>query len=389
MPILVVHIIIDLGTGGAELMLKRLVAGHRSSPDYRHRVISLRTLGTVGPEIDALGVPIEALGMTSALDLPEVIVKLVRRLREWRPDVVHTWMYHANLLGGWAARIAGHGSIIWAVRTTSVGKGAGVSRLTEWLQRISAPLSARLSDVIVYVAEAARRSHEALGYARARGLVIPNGYAIPVAVPFAEARSRLSIPADALVIGSVGRFNDAKDPRTFVEAAALVAEQHANALFVMVGRGFSTSNPVLTGWISGHRLEDRFLLLEEQKDVYDTLYAMDVFCLHSVTEAFPNVVAEAMNAALPCVVTDVGDAALLLDGSGHVVPPRNPAAIAWAIHSLIEAGPEARAALGQRGRQRIVDHFSIEAVVQQYEDLYRNLVAKPGTFPATPRRLQA
>ena len=384
----IVHVITDLETGGAEMMLKRLVEAHRTDRNFEHHVISLRGLGTVGPQLLAAGIPVEALGIRGLLDIPRVVIQLVRRLRQLRADVLHAWMYHANLLGGLAARIGRRGRVVWGIRATTFDATTGVSRSTTWLRRLSGPASTVLPDVIVYVAHAARTAHQSLGYSPARGVVIPNGYAIPAIVAPGTARRRLGIPPDLLVVGSVGRFNEGKDPRAFVEAAALVGKANPQARFVMVGRGLTPENDALTGWIAKHRLEDRFFLLGERNDVLDCVSAMDIFCLHSKIEAFPNVVAEAMSAGVPCVVTDVGDAALLLGDAGLVVPPRDPAAMAEVITQLIEADPEHRAALGQRGRQRIMDHFSIEAVVQQYEALYRDLVAKPGSFAPTAGRLQ-
>lgn len=386
LSMIILHVIADLTAGGAEMMLKRLLTAHREHPAFQHRVISLRSLGTVGPELVSLGIPVEALGMTGPLDVPRVLFQLTRRVRRLRADVVHAWMYHANLLGGLAARIGGRGRVAWGIRATTFDATTGVSRSTTWLRRSSGLASKLLPDAIVYVAHAARKAHEALGYSAAKSVVIPNGYAIPKLIPAATARSRLGIPADVLLVGSVGRFNEGKDPKAFVEAAALVGPANPQALFVMVGRGLTPQNATLMGWIAEHGLADRFVLLGERKDVVDCVFAMDIFCLHSRIEAFPNVVAEAMSVAVPCVVTDVGDAALLLGDAGLVVPPRDPAALAGAIEQLIEAGPDQRAAIGRRGRQRIADHFSIEAVVQQYEALYRDLVAKPRTFPSKARR---
>jgi len=384
----IVHVIVDLETGGAEMMLKRLVESHRGNREFEHHVISLHSLGTVGPELLALGIPVEAMGIKSPFDIPRVLIQLVRRLRELRADVVHTWMYHANLLGGLAARIARRRRVVWAIRATTFDMTTGVSRSTTWLRRLSGPASKVLPDIIVYVAHAARAAHQSLGYSPASGVVIPNGYAIPAIGAPANARRSLRIPEDVLVVGSVGRFNEGKDPRSFVEAAALVARANPDARFLMIGRGLTRDNDVLMRWIAEHALEDQFVLLGERRDVVDCVFAMDIFCLHSKIEAFPNVVAEAMSAGVPCVVTDVGDTAMLLGDAGLVVPARDPAAMAQAINQLIAAGPETRAAIGRRGRQRIVDHFSIQAVVRQYEDLYRGLVARARSFPSTARGLQ-
>jgi glycosyltransferase involved in cell wall biosynthesis len=375
--IVIVHVIADLTTGGAEMMLKRLIVSHQGQSEFEHHVVSLRSLGPVGLDLQAMGVPVHALQMKGLIDIPASLFRLFSIFRGLRPDIVHAWMYHANLLGGLAARLSGCGRVIWGIRATSFDASMGVSRATTWLRRLSAPASRAIPAVIVYVAKAARVAHEAIGYAAERGLVIPNGYPVAPARRPLAARASLGIPKSAVTIGSVGRFNAAKDPHAFVEAAARVARVHPDTRFLMVGRGISADNSKLISWINAHGLRDQFILREEQKDVYECLAAMDIFSLHSVTEAFPNVVAEAMNASLPCVVTDVGDVALLVGDAGIVVPPRNPAAMAIAINELIEAGPSARERIGAIGRERIRANYSIGVIVRRYEKLYCDLVEDP------------
>ena len=381
---IVVHVIAGLDRGGAEVMLKRLIEAQASNGELRHHVISLDTLGSVGPEIQALGVPVEALGMSGAAGIPAVIARLVRRFRALRPDIVHAWMYRANLLAGLAARIARVPHVIWGIRASSLDKTSGVTRQTLAIRKIAATVSSRLPDVIIYVADSARAAHEAIGYAPAKGVVIPNGYLPPKPSQTQDARAALGLVAEHFVVGSVGRYNAAKDPRTFVEAAALVSRRYPNARFMMVGLGMSRDNSELTKWIAELGIEDRFLLCGEHIDIDAMLESMDLFCLHSTTEAFPNVLAEAMRAGLPCVSTDVGDAARLLADGGIIVRPADPVALADAISGMIELGANERRAYGERGRERIRMHYSISAIAARYDDLYRRVGA--GELAALPSR---
>jgi glycosyltransferase involved in cell wall biosynthesis len=237
---------------------------------------------------------------------------------------------------------------------------------------LSAPLSHRLSRAIIYVAHSARKAHERLGYDRTKGIVIPNGYPALGHRSYPEARSRLGLP-DGIVVGSIGRFNAAKDPRTFIEAAALVVQSKPATRFLMVGRGMSPDNRELAAMMDARGLAGRIVLAGERADVYECLAAMDIFCLHSATEAFPNVVGEAMNAGVPSVVTDVGDAAAVLGDCGIVVAPRDPAVLARAIIEMIEKTPAERGAYGKRARKQIAEHFSLPSVVERYEQLYREV----------------
>ena len=155
-------------------MLKRLIESHHGNENYRHTVISLTGIGTVGPQLQALGYEVHALGMRSALDIPRVVWKLVRLMRTIRPDIVQTWMYHADLLGGLAARLAGNRNVIWGIHTTKVN--ATDSRATALVRKLCSRLSHFVPHRIVGAADASRRTHIAIGYDAARMVVAPNGF---------------------------------------------------------------------------------------------------------------------------------------------------------------------------------------------------------------------
>ena len=173
---LVVYIITDLQTGGAEMAMKRLIEGTRARERFDCRVISLRSLGRLGAELQASGIPVDVLEMRGFRDIPPAVLRLARMLRQFRPDLVHTWMYHGDFLGGVAAKIAGIDHVVWSVRTAEFTAAMGITRSTALIRRMCAILSRMIPERIVYVAHAARKSHEKIGYAPDRGVVIPNGY---------------------------------------------------------------------------------------------------------------------------------------------------------------------------------------------------------------------
>jgi glycosyltransferase involved in cell wall biosynthesis len=370
----IVHVIIDLTSGGAELMLKRLAVAQADSR-YEHQVISLRSQATVGPMLQEAGIRVDALGMRSSRDMPRVVAQLVRELKIRRPDIVQTWMYHSDLLGGIAARIAGVPHLIWGVRIADINPKMGISGSTAWVRRACARLCSRLPERVVYVAHSARQVHERLGYDASKGVVIPNGYVLSDVPPRGRLRAELGLGAEALIVGSAGRFSAQKDPQSFVAAASELAARHPHMRFVMIGRNYTHDNAELVGWIAAGGHGDRFYLMGERHDLDACLADMDIFCLHSIGEGFPNVVAEAMSVGTPCVVTDVGDAAFLIDDTGTAVPPSQPDALAAAIEAMASLHPERRRELGAAARERVARHFSIEAVSRQYETLYDSILA--------------
>ncbi|PWF48900.1 glycosyltransferase family 4 protein [Massilia glaciei] len=376
------HIIIALHTGGAELMLKRLIESHRGS-GYEHSVISITGIGTIGHQLRECGIDVHAVGMSGTRGIPRALLHLVRLLRERKPDVVQTWMYHADLIGGLAARIAGNRNIIWGIRTTDVH--AGGKRTTTLVRQMCARLSRWVPHMIVCAAQASRRSHAAIGYDDARMVVIPNGFDFTRMAASAEQRAGLrqacGFGAQHVVVGTLGRFNLAKDQQNFVRAAGLLASSHPQLRFLMVGRDVDAANAELANWIARTGHGERFVLLGERTDVPVCLSAMDIFCLSSRTEGFPNVVGEAMSMCLPCVVTDVGDARMLVADTGVVVPKEDSEALAGGVGQMLAMAPEARAQLGRLGRMRVNEEFSIERARERFEALYqRTIIENKGSL---------
>lgn len=372
----ITHIIVGLNVGGAELMLKRLIASHSQSPDYTHRVISLTELGKVGEDLQAIGIPVIALGMRNGLDIWRAFLGLRNQLATERPDIVQTWMYHADLLGGLAARSLGMRQIIWGIRTTEIrAGGSGVTRL---IRKACGLLSPFIPSKIVCAAHAGRQLHEAVGYSASKMLVVPNGFDLEklVATPgqVAAIRQHVGLGSEHRVIGSVGRFNPVKDQRNFVQAAGFLARQHTNLRFLMVGRDLDRNNTLLMRWIADTGKPECFILLGERSDVPACLAAIDIFCLHSRTEGFPNVVGEAMAMARPCVVTDVGDAAFLVADTGLVVPKEDAQALSAGLEKLLSLPAAELHDLGQRARQRIHANFTMDHARQQFEQVYHQLL---------------
>lgn len=369
----VLHIIVGLEIGGAELMLKRLVEAQIGLPNHSHEVVSLTGLGAIGRQLAAHGVIVHALHMGGALGFPSAFFRLVRLIKSIRPDVVQTWMYHADLLGGIAARWAGVRHIVWGVRTTNVAEGG--SRATALVRHLCAWLSTRVPHIIVCAAEASRKAHVALGYDATRMQVVPNGFDLARLRASDEQRNTLrlqcSLEHDAVVIGYLGRFHPVKDQQNFVRAAGFLAGQRANTRLMMVGSQLDASNLQLAEWIRATGHADRFVLLGERTDVPVCLSAMDVFCLSSRTEGFPNVVAEAMAMGLPCVVTDVGDAAMLVADTGVVVPKEDSRALAAALESVLAMAPDARRQMGQRAKERVTTEFSMKRACERFDSIYQ------------------
>lgn len=369
-----VHVITGLSTGGAELTQLRLA--ECLSSEFDQQVISLTSGGSVVETLAAAGVEVVSLGMRRGIPDPGGIWRLAGMLRTRKPALVQSWMYHADLVAGLAALLGHRPPVVWNVRNASLHPSA-VRRGTAWTARVSAKLGRALPTRIVCCSNTARDVHVGIGYPPERMVVIPNGFDVTRFRPDPEERERfrmeLGIPIGAPTVGCVGRFDPVKDHYGFLQSAARLAKRHPEARFVLCGAGVEPSNVEIMGWVRELGLEDRCMLLGQRTDLEYVYRALDLLVLPSYTEAFPNVVGEAMASGVPCVVTAVGDAPLIVGDTGRVVPPRDTEALAAAIGDLIGLTPDAREVLGARARVRIQEHFGLAAMVARYEELYREL----------------
>jgi glycosyltransferase involved in cell wall biosynthesis len=184
----------------------------------------------------------------------------------------------------------------------------------------------------------------------------------------------LNIPEEAILIGLIGRFDPLKDHRCFLKAGEKLLGNKREIFFLLAGRDVDWQNRQLKQFIEKLGISEKVFLLGERQDIPRITTAFDIAACSSVAEGFPNVIGEAMSCGVPCVVTDVGDSALLVGDSGMVVPPRNHGALCGAWLKMIEMGSEKRRALGGKARKRIEDHFSIQMIVKKYEQLYEEQI---------------
>lgn len=369
----IVFIITNLSTGGAEAMLLKLLE-RLDRQNFEPLVISLVSVGEVGSKIRSLGIPVRALGMARGWTSLARFFELVRTIRDCRPDIVHTWLYHADLLGGLAAKLAGVGVVYWGVRSSNLE--ARKSRwITRVVRRICALLSPFIPNRIFFNSEVAMQVHSKLGYARRKMIVIPNGFDLSRFRADKDVRRSmrddLGCSPDQLVVGMIGRYDPLKNQTGFVSAIEIVHRQMPQVVFLMVGPGVESDNQELVGLLKKSGVMDRVLLLGACDDMPRLLSALDVLASPSYAEAFPNVIGEAMASGVPCVATDVGDCSYIIGDAGQVVKVGDMEGLALCLESVLRLTHEQRAVLGQRARDRVAELFEIGVVVHRYEEVYR------------------
>lgn len=371
------HIITGLDTGGAEMALYRLLS--RLSPDYYAHVISLTSLGDIGKQIQDLGVTVEALGMKACVPNPLSLFELARKLKGLEPDIVHTWMYHADLIGGLAARLARVPKLTWSIRNSDLSVDK-TKQTTRGIVRTCATLSHFMPDKIISCSRTARDIHVARGYDKSRFIIIPNGFDLSVFQPDYTARDQvrqeLGIPANAPVIGLVARFDPLKNHQGFFEAAGMLHAVRPDVHFVLAGKDVDPSNPAVAAWVRNAGVERVTHLLGIRSDIPRLTASFDVASSSSWGEAFPNAVGEAMACGVPCAVTDVGDSAHIVGDTGLVVKPGDMRGLANAWDKFLSILPDERRFLSEHARKRVAENFDLGVVVEHYEALYQALLGR-------------
>ncbi len=372
----VMHIIGDLEIGGAQTSLVQLLENlDRECFDFQ--VISLKDGGSLAALLEPLGVPAYSIGMDRDLASLRALPPLVRKVRSSLPDIIHAWLYHANLISGLAALLGGRPSLVWSIRHGRLDPDLD-RRSTIRVARVGAKLSNWLPDRIICNSESARRSHAQFGYNERKMSVIPNGFDVERfnSIPGARAavRRSLGIGLETKLIGHFGRFHPQKGQRIFLEAASIALRQADDLQFLMGGRGVDDRNEELAGWIAELGLQGRVHLLGLTQDMPRTLSALDVLAMTSLIESFPNLVGEAMACGVPCVATDVGAAAELVGDTGRLVTSASPYEVASAIQALFRMSERERIVLGARARNRIIENFTVRSFQQAHRELYVRLV---------------
>lgn len=367
----ILHIITGLNDGGAEAVLYRLCIHDLAD---RHQVISLMDEGKYGQLLAAAGIRVTCLGMPRGRVTLGALWRLWREIRRAEPDVVQTWLFHADLLGGVVTRLAGRRNVCWGIHTTTLDPRE-IPRSTILVARICKNLSRLVPRRVVCGALKARDVHARMGYYAARLRVIPNGYDLSVFRPDPEQgvalREALGIDLAAPVIGFVARFDPVKDHANLLEALAILRRWGVAPTCLLVGTGMEAENAELARQIAEAGVADQVRLLGRRTDIPAVMNALDLHVMSSSSEAFPNVLAEAMACGTPCVSTDVGDAVAILGDTGRIVPPRDPAALAEAMGALLaeRAGPD-WSARRETARRHVADNFSIEKMVDSYRRVW-------------------
>ena len=368
----------SMGMGGADKLL--LFAGQdMRSRGHEVLIVSLTPLGPMGLEARSIGLPTESLEIRRGFPDPRGLIRLIKLVRAWRPDVLHTHMIHANLMARVLRLLVPVPALVSTIHNIYEG---GPLRMAAYR------LTNGLVDAMTIVSQAAADRFVTDRIVPKDLLrVIPNGldtepYQNVPAGARGSLRRALGVESEFVWL-AVGRFQPGKDYPNMLRAFARVRQRHLGATLLLVGRGPLQGETEILAQALG--LGDGVRFLGVRQDVPDLMSAADGYVMSSAWEGMPMVLLEAAAAGLPIVSTAVaGNSEVIGEGEGgFLVPPSDPESLAIAMLGLMELPAVQRRAMGERGRERVRSHFGLGQMVARWEALYREVLARRGLLPVT------
>ena len=326
--------------------------------------------------IKELGVPVFCLGMFPGRPTPKGGWRLIKLIRNLKPDIIQGWMYEGNFAAFlvWIM-VSRKSKLLWSIHSS-----LHELKKTDWLTRILIRWESKLSFFPVFNHFSSRismKQHEKFGFSSKRSLYIPNGVDCDQFKPDADAHfklcSLLNLDSNTFLVGRMARFHPEKDYPSLILAAKNILCRFPHVHFVLSGRQVVQSNSHLVTMIQDTGFVEKFHLLGDRRDIAEIMAGLDVHISSSRTEAFPMVIGETMACCVPNVVTDVGDCREIVGETGIVVPPQDHEALSKALEIFIKMDRAEQSKRGKAARERIVSLFSLPSIAKQYEALYQEL----------------
>jgi len=365
----VYHVITDLKDGGAEAVLYRLIS---QVDNHEHRVICLGSGGKYVSMLEDININVDVVNMRSGVSGIFRLLSIVRLINSFKPDVIQSWMYHANFITGIYGYFFKKIPIYWGIHHTNLVKNVD-SATTIFVSRCCAILSSKVPKKIICCGFRSKDVHEEYGYSKEKLSVIENGYDSAHFIPDFQSRfdvrRELGFSDEEFIIGVVGRYNPQKDHANLINALKIIELAGIKLKCVLVGANMDIKNAPLLQTIKKSKLKEKPQLLGMRSDIEKLMCALDLHVTSSAFgEAFPNVICEAMSCGTICVTTDVGDAATIVADTGYVVPPSDAKALADAVIAAYfdSKNDDEWADKKNQARQRIKKNFSVQRMSECY-----------------------
>lgn len=370
----IVHIISGLEAGGAESILFNLL---KSEKKNKHIIISLSGHGEYGSLLLKENIELYFLNLKDFKKTIFEIIKLVFIIRKSKADIVQTWMYHSDFLGGIIARIFTSAKIIWSIHSDIQTKEKSKS-LTYNLFLINKFLSYIIPNTIIYCSKSSLNNHVKFGYCKTKSYLIYNGidtdrffYSLEKRKKF---RKRFGISESTFLIGMISRYDPLKDHQTLLKSLSeLVPLSKKGIKCILIGSNIF-ENKFLLNQIRYYGIKKIVILLKPISNIEDLINALDCHVLCSHSESLPNVISEAMSCCIPTISSNVGDIKDIVGKYGYVFEPHEHKKLTKKMLLLMNTKHIDLISLKKNGRLRIKNKFSLKTMKENYLNLWENLL---------------
>ena len=374
MSISVCHVITSLEIGGAQQLLRQL-CDSLSPPEFEHCVICLSGETELAARFRENGIRVSCLNVTRIYQGLSGILRLRRILRQEQPHIVHTWLYHADLMATVAMIGMNTGSLLWSVHHANENFTSDKS-LIKWIVGLLALLSARFPTAVVYCSTYASKVHQKLGYNPRTSFIINNGidttkfHSSPILRE--NFRQELGLDMEASIIGMVARYSPIKGHEIFLRMARELLALNNDIRLVMVGTNVVEENNELFEMVDELGLREVCILLGEQLELEKIMNGLDVLVCPSISESFGLVAVEALACGVPVVCSNI-EVLESIVGEQFTAPVGDYRRLAEKVYCLITAGEVHRRSIGSDGRARMVRDHSAWKMIEEYKIAYRDL----------------
>lgn len=372
----ILHIITGLGDGGAENTLYKIC---KYDLKNKHVVISLKGTDKYFSLLNKIGIKVFCFNFKYYSIFKFLL--LINTIRRLKPDITQTWLVHADLVGGMASILAGYKNIIWNIRYSNFEIGKA-KLMTIMIIKLLSKLSYLIPRKIIIVSKKAINIFEKEGYDKKKLIFIPNGYDLSFLKQDSDKKKNFIIKNKLenkkFIIGNVARYDPKKDHSNLLNALSILRNKKIEFFCILAGKNIDRNNLKLIKEINEFELTKYIKLLGQNDNILGVMNGIDVYVQSSsFGEGFPNVVAEAMACKTPCIVTDVGDASLLVGNTGWIVPPSDPIHMANALEkSFYEIDSIKWNQRCIKARSKISNKFDISVMIKNYNKVWAKVYKK-------------
>lgn len=367
----ILFIITGLEAGGAENSLFKICLYLKE--DYEIKVVSLTKDGPIGKKLNSIGIHTHILNIKRGLSFFSGVRNLFNIINTFKPDIINTWMYHSDLIGSILAISTGRKNIFWTIRNNII-KSNDVKKNTQITAKICATLSNVLPRKIIYNSISNQAYHEEFGYCSRKSLLINNGFTIAENIDKKKIKHefcrKYQLDENKIIVSFIARFDRVKNHIPFLCEYSKGSTNKSRVILVLAGTDVSLENNILKERIMSLKLEENTLLLGEVENLSEIYAASDLVILPSSSEAFPNVIAEAMSYGTPCLSNNVGDAANIIMDTGFVNQSNQINDFVRMLDLIVETKTNILSELGVLAKKRIKDNYSINKMINNFREVF-------------------